>query len=223
MSPVGRAAPRSAAAIAGQAAGRGAREAAGSEGRAGDGGEGAREREARELGPGGARSSGRRMASGGAGSGGRAGGGGEIGQGAGRAAQKWGRNWGVREQEGRELGGWGWGVERCGDGRRREGRERAGRSAAEKGGKGGRARAEDGEGGGAGRILEVRAKRGPSRREGAQRGRLAGAGWHWNPRSSGNTGKGMRGGGAGCRAVRFEGTCEIGAGRLLGEVISEGG
>lgn len=60
MSPVGRAAPRSAAAIAGQAAGggMGAREAAGSEGPPRDGGEGIRESEARKPEPGGARDAG---------------------------------------------------------------------------------------------------------------------------------------------------------------------
>lgn len=51
------------------------------------------------------------------------------------------------------------------------------RGGAEKGRKGGRARAEDGEGGGAGRILEVCAERGSSSGgEGAQHARFAGAG-----------------------------------------------
>lgn len=61
--------------------------------------------------------------------------------------------------------------------REAEGRKGASGEEREKGGKGGRARAEDGEGGGVGRNLEVRAGRGSSRGwEGAQPAMLAGAG-----------------------------------------------
>lgn len=150
MSPVSRAAPRSAAAIAGQAT------RAGSAGRGskglsrGWGSEGARQ-EARKLGPGGARLE---EKNGELRGGEQRAGEGRPGRGGGRGGPR--RGGGDPEApRGRRAGNCGEG-ERCGVGRRREGSRLGGAG----GRAGGRARAEDGEGGSAGRNLEVCAGRG---------------------------------------------------------------
>lgn len=98
------------------------------------------------------------MASRGAGSSGRGRGGREGGGEAESRGEVGANPEGPPGWEGQEL--WGKGVVYR---RKAEGRKGVRGAEREKGGKGGRARAEDGEGGGAGRNLEVRAGRGSSR------------------------------------------------------------
>lgn len=171
MSPVGRAAPRSAAAIAGQAAGGGRGRPRGARA---EPGMGARVRGRGKLGSWGRVGRSARREEWRAEGRGAAGGGGAVGKGEGseESLAEVGENpEGPLGWEGQEL--WGKGAVYR---RKAEGRKGASGAEREKGGKGGRARAEDGEGGGAGRNLEVCAGRGSSPGgEGVQHAGLTGA------------------------------------------------